>query len=88
MNDPELVMARFRPDATDYDFTKGVYWHITSTSPDDITMHDVRGKDYYVRRKTIENNIWYEWIKYPGRGKWRKVKEDGCMTKNKEKAKS
>ena len=68
MNEPELVMARFRPDATDYDFTKGVYWHITSTSPDDITLHDVRGKDYYVYRKTIENNIWYEWIKYPGRG--------------------
>ena len=64
---PTLDMHRFHTDSLDYDYDKGWYWRIVSTTPDLIHLYDTRGKDYYVTRKTIEEDRHYEWIKYPGK---------------------
>lgn len=64
---PTLDMHRFHTDSLDYDYDKGWYWRMVSATPDLIHLYDTRGKDYYVTRKTIEEDRYYEWIKYPGK---------------------
>lgn len=58
----EINMDGFKPDACYFDPNGGIYWSYTSHTPDQIILNGCAGDTYYINRKMADNKNMFEWI--------------------------
>ena len=59
----EINMDGFKPDACYFDPNGGIYWSYTSHTPDQIILNGCAGDTYYINRKMADNKNMFEWIR-------------------------